>query len=85
MKNFFYFFLFFFTLEIHTHEFNPAHLVVEQSKIDTNKYEATWMYPYKNIGKRAEVIFSEVCTKCISRSENCLEMEIETGIHPDPG
>ena len=63
MKNFFYFFLFFFTLEIHTHEFNPAHLVVEQSKIDTNKYEATWMYPYKNIGKRAEVIFSEVCTK----------------------
>ena len=58
---------FFFTLfalsifNINSHEFNPAHLVVNQLKDNQYIYEATWMYPFKNIGLRGEIIFPDEC------------------------
>ena len=42
------------------HEFNPAHLVVDE--VAENKYQINWMYPIKNIGQRAEIIFPEACS-----------------------
>lgn len=48
--------------EVNSHEFNPAHLIVDESTETDFKYEATWMYPYKNIGGRAEVIFPKECS-----------------------
>ena len=42
------------------HEFNPAHLVVDE--VTENEYQINWMYPIKNIGQRAEIIFPETCT-----------------------
>ena len=62
MKKLHFFFLFFLVIDSHSHEFNPAHLIVNQSAETKNNYEATWMYPVKNIGKRAEVIFPEKCS-----------------------
>ena len=49
------------SLDINSHEFNPAHLVIKQLNDDLS-YEAVWMYPYKNIGRRAEVIFPDKCS-----------------------
>ena len=60
MKGLFFSLLFLNTLNINSHEFNPAHLVIKQLDDDLS-YEAIWMYPYKNIGKRAEVIFPNEC------------------------
>jgi hypothetical protein len=40
----------------------PAHLIIDQSVQNANTYDASWMYPLKNIGKRAEVIFPLVAT-----------------------
>ncbi len=60
MKRFFFSLLFLSTLDINSHEFNPAHLVIKQLNDDLS-YEALWMYPYKNIGRRAEVIFPNEC------------------------
>lgn len=48
--------------EVNSHEFNPAHLIVDEKTETDFKYEATWMYPYKNIGGRAEVIFPKECS-----------------------
>ena len=48
-------------LETYSHEFNPAHLIINQSLDNANVYDASWMYPLKNIGKRAEVIFPSSC------------------------
>ena len=45
-----------------SHEFNPAHLIIDQSDNNQDTYDATWMYPLKNIGKRADVIFPDICT-----------------------
>ncbi len=42
------------------HEFNPAHLVVDE--VAENEYQINWMYPIKNIGQRAEIIFPEACS-----------------------
>ena len=61
MKGLFFSLLFLTTLDINSHEFNPAHLVIKQLNDDLS-YEAIWMYPYKNIGRRAEVIFPNECT-----------------------
>jgi hypothetical protein len=61
MKRLFFSLLFLSTLDINSHEFNPAHLVINQLNDDFS-YEAIWMYPYKNIGRRAEVIFPNECT-----------------------
>ena len=47
--------------DINSHEFNPAHLVINQIEESENNYEAIWMYPYKNIGRRAEVLFPDQC------------------------
>jgi len=44
-----------------SHEFNPAHLVINEIK--ENLYEAEWMYPIKNIGVRGEVYFPENCQR----------------------
>ena len=49
----------FFTISIESHEFNPAHLVIDQTS--NNNYEVSWMYPFKNIGQRAEVVFPKNC------------------------
>ena len=54
------------SLDINSHEFNPAHLVIEELT-EHLSYEAMWMYPYKNIGKRAEVIFPN---ECVSESND---------------
>tara|TARA_B100001094_G_scaffold207753_1_gene201637 strand:+ start:5710 stop:6660 length:951 start_codon:yes stop_codon:yes gene_type:complete len=48
--------------DIESHEFNPAHLVINSIDDTSNSYEATWMYPFKNIGRRAEVNFPEQCS-----------------------
>ena len=42
------------------HEFNPAHLVIDE--VTENEYQISWMYPIKNIGPRAEIIFPETCS-----------------------
>ena len=42
------------------HEFNPAHLVVDEEA--ENEYQINWMYPIKNIGQRAEIIFPQECS-----------------------
>ena len=47
---------------VSAHEFNPAHLVINELNDELNTYEATWMYPYKNIGTRGEVIFPDFCS-----------------------
>ena len=54
------------SLDINSHEFNPAHLVIEELT-ENLSYEAIWMYPYKNIGRRAEVIFPN---ECVSESND---------------
>ena len=51
-----------FAIDAYSHEFNPAHLVINQSYKDQNTYQASWMYPVKNIGKRAEIILPSFCT-----------------------
>ena len=45
---------------LESHEFNPAHLIINQNN-NEGTYDATWMYPVKNVGKKAEVIFPDVC------------------------
>ena len=58
-----YLILFLFTItHVNAHEFNPAHLVINELDDELNTYEATWMYPYKNIGTRGEVIFPDICS-----------------------
>lgn len=53
--------LFLFIINISAHEFNPAHLVIEETDSTNFTYKATWLYPIKNIGKRAEIKFSDSC------------------------
>ena len=48
-------------LDVYSHEFNPAHLVINEVNDVNNHYEATWMYPFKNIGRRAEINFPDEC------------------------
>ena len=50
-----FFILIFCSSSLFSHEFNPAHLVVNES--EENIYEVKWMYPSKNIGSRGEVFF----------------------------
>jgi len=58
-----FFFILITVLPLDSHEFNPAHLVINQSGVNDYNYEAAWMYPLKNIGKRAELIFSNECKR----------------------
>ena len=61
MKKLLSFFLIVGSFNLISHEFNPAHLIIDQSNKNLSLYEATWMYPVKNIGKRAGVIFPDIC------------------------
>ena len=61
MKRFLSFFLLISSFNLISHEFNPAHLIIDHSDDFQNTYDATWMYPVKNIGKRADVIFPDMC------------------------
>lgn len=53
------FVLFCFSLNSSSHEFNPAHLIINENS--NFVYEAKWMYPIKTIGNRASLIFPESC------------------------
>ena len=61
MKKLFFIFFLLSISQINSHEFNPAHLVINEINKEKNIYDATWMYPYKNIGRRGEVIFPDNC------------------------
>ena len=61
MKKLLSFFLIVGSFNLISHEFNPAHLIIDQSNKNLSLYEATWMYPVKNRGKRAGVIFPDIC------------------------
>ena len=61
MKKIFFIFFLLSISQINSHEFNPAHLVINEIDQDKNIYDATWMYPYKNIGSRGEVVFPNNC------------------------
>ena len=61
MKKLFFIFFLLSISKINSHEFNPAHLVINEIDQDKNIYDATWMYPYKNIGRRGEVVFPNNC------------------------
>jgi hypothetical protein len=69
MKKLLSFFLLFGSFNLLSHEFNPAHLIIDQSDKNLSSYEATWMYPVKNIGKRADVVFPDICTP--TGSDSC--------------
>ena len=62
MKKIFLTLCFLCILDVYSHEFNPAHLVINEVDDVNNHYEATWMYPFKNIGRRAEINFPDECT-----------------------
>ena len=53
-------FLLIYLPQLSAHEFNPAHLVIDETA--ENIYQVNWMYPIKNIGPRAEIVFPEVCS-----------------------
>mgnify|MGYP006098067025 CR=1 FL=1 len=55
-----YLFLSAISLNILSHEMNPARLIVEE--LSVGKYKATWMYPLKNNNIESEVTFSN-CKK----------------------
>ena len=61
MKKLFFIFFLLGIFQINSHEFNPAHLVINEIDKEKNVYDATWMYPYKNIGRRGEVVFPNNC------------------------
>ena len=60
IKKLFLFVLLLSIANLESHEFNPAHLIINQNN-NEGTYDATWMYPVKNIGEKAEVIFPDVC------------------------
>ena len=45
MKKLLSFFLLISSLNLLSHEFNPAHLIIDQSDTNQNSYDAIWMYP----------------------------------------
>ena len=61
MKKLFFIFFLLSISQINSHEFNPAHLVINEIDKEKNVYDATWMYPFKNIGTRGEVVFPNNC------------------------
>ena len=62
MKKIGLFFLLIFAFHVYSHEFNTALLNLKQSLVDNSTYTGQWMYPVKNIGKRATVVFPEMCS-----------------------
>ena len=65
IKKIFLFVLLLSIANLESHEFNPAHLIINQNN-DEGTYDATWMYPVKNVGKKAKVIFPGVCISEVS-------------------
>ena len=65
IKKIFLFALLLSIANLESHEFNPAHLIINQNN-DEGTYDATWMYPVKNVGKKAKVIFPGVCISEVS-------------------
>ena len=65
IKKIFLFVLLISIANLESHEFNPAHLIINQNN-DEGTYDATWMYPVKNVGKKAKVIFPGVCISEVS-------------------
>ena len=49
----------FFSSAFFAHEFNPAHLLIDETK--ELEYEALWMTPIKNLGTSPELSFPEIC------------------------
>ena len=49
----------FFSYAFFDHEFNPAHLLIDETK--ELEYEAIWMTPIKNLGTSPELTFPEIC------------------------
>ena len=49
-----------FSTNASTHDFNPAHLIISETS-KNNTYNVSWLYPYKNIGKAADVTFEKSC------------------------
>ena len=49
----------FFSSAFFAHEFNPAHLLIDETK--ELEYEALWMTPVKNLGTSPELSFPEIC------------------------
>ena len=49
----------FFASTLFAHEFNPAHLLIEEA--EELEYEALWMTPIKNLGTSPELSFPEIC------------------------
>ena len=45
------------------HEFNPAHLLINEIDDISHEYSAQWMYPKKNIGQRGRVLFPSSCIR----------------------
>ena len=60
IKNFIFSCLIFLSINLSSHEFSPAHLIMNE-KEDSN-YETTWMYPIRSIGEKASLLFPENCT-----------------------
>ena len=65
IKKIFLFALLLSIANLESHEFNPAHLIINQNN-DEGIYDATWMYPVKNVGKKAKVIFPGICISEVS-------------------
>ena len=62
MKHLYKLILIIFYINIYSHEFNPAHLIINESQVNKDSYEVTWLYPVNNIGTRAEVVFPKTCS-----------------------
>tara|TARA_B100000989_G_scaffold295491_1_gene276692 strand:+ start:687 stop:1643 length:957 start_codon:yes stop_codon:yes gene_type:complete len=58
-KSFVYSFLLFLSINSFSHEFSPAHLIMNETEDST--FETTWMYPIRSIGERASLVFPENC------------------------
>ena len=51
--------IFIFSSNFFSHEFNPAHLLINE--IEELEYEALWMTPIKNLGTSPELSFPKIC------------------------
>ena len=59
IKNFTFSCLIFLSINSLSHEFSPAHLIMNET--EDSAFETTWMYPIRSIGERASLIFPENC------------------------
>ena len=59
MNKFLYSLIILFSSNFFSHEFNPAHLLIEEKK--EFEYEALWMTPVKKLGSSPELSFPNEC------------------------